>query len=142
MLMMVPLAVVFGLASQAGSALDWKIWVGCLCVGSAPAIGALVGGWRGMKRGLGWLALGWFLVLNYVLLILQFIQSEGLDGTVRLTIWVVGSASLALGGLALINVIVRRLGISLPQWAAWVFLAFWLMSCLCLGFIARAFGGW
>src|SRR5262245_11645071 len=53
MLSMVPLAVVFGLASLASRA-GWMVWVLAVIVGIGPAVGALVGGWNGMGRGFGW----------------------------------------------------------------------------------------
>jgi len=53
MLMMVPLAVVFGLASL-NSGAGWGVWVVAVTVGVGPAVGALVDGWNGMVRGFGW----------------------------------------------------------------------------------------
>lgn len=53
MLSMVPLAVVFGLASLAREA-GWAVWLVAISVGIGPAVGALVGGWDGMGRGFGW----------------------------------------------------------------------------------------
>lgn len=116
MLMMVPLAVVFWLASQAGSALDWKIWAACLYVGCGPAIGALVGGWRGMKVGLGWIVVGQFFVLAFVACVvdvaylIQFGAGEGAS----LQVWSVGLAVLALGEIPLIGVVIRRFKVFLP----------------------------
>src|SRR6478752_9180787 len=30
------------------------VWIGAVVIGIAPAIGALVAGWKGMGQGLGW----------------------------------------------------------------------------------------
>jgi hypothetical protein len=53
MLAMVPLGVVFGIASLAREA-GWAVWLVAISAGIGPAIGALVGGWDGMGRGFGW----------------------------------------------------------------------------------------
>jgi lipase maturation factor len=53
MLMMVPLAVVFGLASQVAEK-GWVVWLCAVVIGGALAVGALIGGWSGMRRGFSW----------------------------------------------------------------------------------------
>ena len=73
MLMMVPLAVVFGLASQAPDK-NWVVWLSAVVIGGGPAVGALVGGWKGMIRGL-LLTIGW-LWLPVVMCLIQIRRSS------------------------------------------------------------------
>lgn len=47
MVMMVPLAVTFWLASLARE-VGWAVWLVAIGVGIGPAVGALIGGWNGM----------------------------------------------------------------------------------------------
>jgi hypothetical protein len=56
MLSMVPLAVVFSLASLARDAGSW-VWFAAVIVGVGPAVGALVGGLAGMGRVVFWTVL-------------------------------------------------------------------------------------
>src|SRR5262245_8258976 len=99
MLMMVPLAVVFGLASQAGP-LAPAVWILGGYVGCWAAVGALVGGLRGMLLGLGW-----FVVVNIgfagalELLFMLAIYIDAIAGKVPATPegWSVGVAVLLLG---------------------------------------------
>jgi hypothetical protein len=51
MLAMVPLAVVFGLASQVNAA-GRMVWVVAALIAAGPAVGALIGGWKGMAGGI------------------------------------------------------------------------------------------
>lgn len=73
MLMMIPLAVVLGLASQSLEK-SWMVWFSAVVVGGGPAVGALIGGWKGMIRGL-LLTIGW-LLLPVVMGLLQIRKSS------------------------------------------------------------------
>jgi hypothetical protein len=94
MLMMVPLGVVFGLASQAGS-LAPAVWILGLYVGCFAAVGALVGGLRGMLLGLGWFAVA-NIVLGAVLFLLSTLAIfvGAIAGVVRMSVegWSIGVA--------------------------------------------------
>lgn len=66
-LMMLPLAVLFaGMAHQAGMILSGGI------VLVSAAVGALLGGWDGMGRGIVW-SIVWTLVCSVVILIVWFL---------------------------------------------------------------------
>jgi len=144
MLSMVPLAVLFGLASRAG-AVDVRVWIALLYVGLWPAAGALVDGWRGMLRGLGWFVVG--TVVVGVLLELIFMLSlyiEAIAGVTPATPegWSVAVAAVLLGVGPAIGA-VRGGWRSAQVWSVgWsAFVTACIVIAMILLAIVRGFGG-
>lgn len=99
MLMMVPLGVVFWFARQASEE-RWLVWLVALSIGIWPAIGALMGGWKGMGQGLVWFVRMYLVsaaIGGLVLLLAMCIQAvSGVDVSGP-QVWSVGVAALLLG---------------------------------------------
>jgi len=98
MLAMVPLAVVFGLASLAREA-GWAVWLVAISVGVGPAVGALVGGWNGMGQGFGWFVIASLCVYAsaFMVMIWSCVLTVIFTGSVHTQTWSVYGALVLVG---------------------------------------------
>jgi hypothetical protein len=102
MLMMLPLAVAFWFARRASGNGSWIVWVIMLVIASAPAVGALAGGWRGMVKGAGSIgfvadrAFLYTILAAWFVLMIQMLAGQTSEA-VRLWIFVVAIAVACAG---------------------------------------------
>jgi hypothetical protein len=85
------------------------VWIGAVVIGIAPAIGALVAGWKGMGQGLGWFLVVYVIGLAIVGIVwgLGFlIQAVSVGAVAEPGPWSLGAAAVMVSFLPAVGAIV------------------------------------